>query len=76
MQIEEYQKHLHKYVEPILQNGRVELVKINPKVIGITLYFCNEESTRFVSELRKNLGKKYLMEDQIYTSEKMILKKV
>ena len=41
-QIEEYQKHLHKYVEPILQKYIDIIVKINPKVIGITLYFCNE----------------------------------
>ena len=55
-QIEEYQKYLHKYVKPILQKYIDIIIKINPKVIGITLYFCNEGAVQwFVSELRKKL---------------------
>jgi len=55
-EIVEYQKHLHKFVGPVLDKWINHIVNLNPKVIGFTLYFCNEGPVQyFVDKLKKRL---------------------
>ena len=55
-EINEYPKHLEKPVSKILKKYINKIVRANPKVIGFTLYYCNEGPVQwFATELRKRL---------------------
>ena len=55
-EIDEYPKYLEKPVSKILKKYINKIVRLNPKVIGFTLYYCNEGPVQwFASELRKRL---------------------
>lgn len=52
----EYEKKLSKVVNPFLNKWIKKIVKINPKVIGFTLYFCNSGPVDYVvKKLREKL---------------------
>ena len=55
-EINEYSKYLQEPVSKVLTPYIDKIVKANPKVIGFTLYYCNEGPVQwFASELRKRL---------------------
>ena len=55
-EINEYSKYLQEPVSKVLTPYIDKIVKANPKVIGFTVYYCNEGPVQwFASELRKRL---------------------
>ena len=55
-EINEYPKYLQEPVSKVLTPYIDKIVKANPKVIGFTLYYCNEGPVQwFASEMRKRL---------------------
>lgn len=53
---ENYYKHLHPYFEPILRTHIKEIVEYNPTIVGVTIYYCSEEPSKwFIQELKKEL---------------------
>jgi len=54
--ISEYEKYLAPTINPFLDKWIEKIVKINPKVLGFTLYFCNSGPVDYVvKKLRKRL---------------------
>jgi hypothetical protein len=52
----EYEKNLSKYVNPLLDIWINNIIEINPKVIGFTLYFCNSGAVEYtVRRLKEKL---------------------
>ena len=55
-EIDEYPKYLKEPVSKVLEKYIDKIVELNPKVLGFTLYYCNEGPVDwFASELRKRL---------------------
>lgn len=45
-----YKNDIHPYLEPILNEFINQIIEFKPDVIGFTLYYCNEEPTRYIAE--------------------------
>jgi len=57
-----YHTDLHQFVKPFMESYIEKLVEINPTVIGFTLYYCNEEPTKWMArELKKRLPNVIIM---------------
>jgi radical SAM superfamily enzyme YgiQ (UPF0313 family) len=53
---ESYYTELHHYVQPFMERYIEKLVDLNPTVIGFSLYYCNEEPTKWMArELKKRM---------------------
>jgi anaerobic magnesium-protoporphyrin IX monomethyl ester cyclase len=51
-----YYKDIHPHLEPIMLEYVERIVEFKPDVIGFSLYYCNEEPTKWMAfELRKRL---------------------
>jgi hypothetical protein len=49
-----YYEYLHKYVEPFLNQYLDKIGEMNPTVVGFSLYYCNQEPTKWmVKELKR-----------------------
>lgn len=49
-----YYKELHSYVEPFLREYIDKILEINPTVVGFSLYYCNEEPSKWMmAELKR-----------------------
>jgi len=55
---ENYYKYLHKFVEPILEQGAQEILAHNPDVVGFTTYYISEEPTKWLAKRLKELNPK------------------
>ena len=74
--IGEYEKTLSKVVNPFLDKWIEKIVKINPKVLGFTLYFCNSGPVDYVvKKLRKKLPNIFIQElkSEIFSGFKVIM---
>lgn len=59
---ESYHTDLHDFVKPFMESYIEKIVKINPTVVGFTLYYCNEEPTKWMArELKKRLPNVIIM---------------
>ena len=53
---EPYYRDIHKHLQPVLHEYIDKIVEINPDVVGFTLYYCNEEPSKYMAfELKKRL---------------------
>jgi|DEB0MinimDraft_10_1074344.scaffolds.fasta_scaffold01541_9 radical SAM superfamily enzyme YgiQ (UPF0313 family) len=53
---EPYFKDIHEHLEPILLEYVEKLVEYDPHVVGFSLYYCNEQPTKWMAyELKKRL---------------------
>jgi len=53
---EPYYKDIHQHLKPIMEEYIERMVEFKPDVVGFTLYYCNEEPTKWLaSELKKRL---------------------
>jgi anaerobic magnesium-protoporphyrin IX monomethyl ester cyclase len=53
---EPYYKDIHGHIKPIIHEYIQQIVDFKPDVIGFTLYYCNEEPTKYMAyELKKLL---------------------
>ena len=53
---EPYYRDIHNHLQPVIHEYIDEIEKINPDVVGFTLYYCNEEPTKYMAfELKKRL---------------------
>jgi len=53
---EPYYKDIHEYLEPIIQEYVDKIIEFQPDIVGFTLYYCNEEPTKYMAfELKKRL---------------------
>lgn len=51
-----YYKNIHQHLEPFYRQQIEEIKKFKPDVIGFTIYYCNFESVKWMSEeLRKEI---------------------
>ena len=57
-----YQTDLHPHVEPFLLEYVDKIVELNPTVVGFSLYYCNEEPSKWMAaELKRRLPKLLIM---------------
>ena len=53
---EPYYKDIHQHLKPIMEEYIERIIEFKPDVIGFTLYYCNEEPTKWMAfELKKRL---------------------
>lgn len=49
-----YYKEIHQFMEPIIEYYINQILDFKPDVVGFTLYYCNEEPTKFMAkEIKK-----------------------
>jgi radical SAM superfamily enzyme YgiQ (UPF0313 family) len=51
----QYYQDIHPNLEPLLENYVHKILEFDPHVVGFTLYYCNEEPTRWMAKLLKKL---------------------
>lgn len=51
-----YHTQLHQHLEPLLEKYLDEIGRIKPTVVGFTIYYCNEEPTKWMA---KEIKKRY-----------------
>lgn len=51
-----YHQELHKHLEPLLEKYLDHIGKVKPDVIGFSIYYCNEEPTKWMA---KEIKKRY-----------------
>jgi hypothetical protein len=57
-----YEQELKPHVEPFLQQYIDKIVEINPTVVGLTLYYCNEEASKWIAkELKRRIPNLIIM---------------
>lgn len=55
---QDLKSHVEKFLEPYIE----AIVKINPTVVGLTLYYCNEEASKWMAqELKRRLPNVIIM---------------
>ena len=53
---EPYYRDIHQHLQPIMEEYIDRIVEFTPDVVGFTLYYCNEEPTKWMAfELKKRL---------------------
>jgi len=53
---EPYYKDIHQHLKPIMEEYLDKIIEFKPDVVGFTLYYCNEEPTKWLAfELKKRL---------------------
>jgi radical SAM superfamily enzyme YgiQ (UPF0313 family) len=53
---EPYYRDIHEHLEPIIQEYIDKIIEFQPDIVGFTLYYCNEEPTKYMAfELKKRL---------------------
>lgn len=53
---EPYYRDIHQHLQPIMEEYIDRLVEFAPDVVGFTLYYCNEEPTKWMArELKRRL---------------------
>lgn len=51
---ETYQRDIHPILQPVLENAIDEILKLNPQVVGFSMYYINEEPTKWMAaELKR-----------------------
>lgn len=57
-----YDTEIHPHMEPLLEKYLDEIGKVNPTVIGFTLYYCNEGPTKWVvRQIKKRYPNKVIV---------------